>query len=325
MHKLELPAAPMLCSGHAACPGCVEALSVRHLLAVIGMDAMAVIPPSCMAIIAGAQPYSSLRIPVYQPTLESSAAAASGLRRALDAQGRHETQVIVLAGDGGTYDIGFQCLSSAAERNENILYFCLDNEGYMNTGAQKSSSTPHYAHTSSTPAGKTTRKKNLTEIMAAHQVPYAATASVGYLDDMVRKVEKAKAMPWKVARSHSTRSKTASATHSTIPSAPDRWPTTLRCSGVTSTSMQRRPTSCKPRSIMPGTGWRDRSGVSRPNRRIDPFCGSIAPHLSCRPHRSGRPANSDPTRWRMRRAYRPGANRLSHQALRAVASGNTRA
>ncbi len=105
---------------------------------------MAVIPPSCMAIIAGPQPFSSLRIPVYQPTLEASAAAASGLRRALDAQGQHDTQVIVLAGDGGTYDIGFQCLSSAAERNENILYFCLDNEGYMNTGAQKSSSTPHY-------------------------------------------------------------------------------------------------------------------------------------------------------------------------------------
>jgi pyruvate ferredoxin oxidoreductase beta subunit/2-oxoisovalerate ferredoxin oxidoreductase beta subunit len=184
----------MLCSGHAACPGCVEALSVRHLLAVIGPDAMAVIPPSCMAIIAGPQPFSSLRIPVYQPTLESSAAAASGLRRALDAQGRHETQVIVLAGDGGTYDIGFQCLSSAAERNENILYFCLDNEGYMNTGAQKSSSTPHYARTGSTPAGKATRKKNLTEIMAAHRVPYAATASIGHLDDMVRKVEKAKAM-----------------------------------------------------------------------------------------------------------------------------------
>ena len=194
MHKLELPATPMLCSGHAACPGCVEALSVRHLLAVIGPDAMAVIPPSCMAIIAGPQPYSSLRIPVYQPTLDSSAAAASGVRRALDAQGRRATHVIVLAGDGGTYDIGFQCLSSAAERNENILYFCLDNEGYMNTGAQKSSSTPHYARTGSTPAGKSTRKKNLTEIMAAHQVPYAATASVGYMDDMLRKVEKAKAM-----------------------------------------------------------------------------------------------------------------------------------
>jgi hypothetical protein len=129
---------------------------------------MAVIPPSCMAIIAGPQPYSSLKIPVYQPTLEASAAAASGLRRALDAQGKRDTQVVVLAGDGGTYDIGFQCLSSAAERNEDFLYVCLDNEGYMNTGAQKSSSTPHYASTGSTPAGKTSRKKNLLEIMAAH-------------------------------------------------------------------------------------------------------------------------------------------------------------
>jgi pyruvate ferredoxin oxidoreductase beta subunit/2-oxoisovalerate ferredoxin oxidoreductase beta subunit len=194
METLELNQQPMLCSGHAACPGCVEALSVRHVLATIGPDAMAVIPPSCMAIISGPQPFSSLRIPVYQPTLEASAAAASGLRRALDAQGKRDTHVIVLAGDGGTYDIGFQCLSSAAERNENILYFCLDNEGYMNTGAQKSSSTPHYARTGSTPEGKVTRKKNLTEIMAAHQVPYAATASVGFLPDLIRKVEKAKAM-----------------------------------------------------------------------------------------------------------------------------------
>jgi len=184
----------LICSGHAACPGCVEPLTVRHILSVLGPDTMAVIPPSCMAIIAGPQPFSSLRIPVYQPTLEASAAAASGLRRALDAQGRHDTQVIVLAGDGGTYDIGFQCLSSAAERDENILYFCLDNEGYMNTGAQKSSSTPHYARTGSTPAGKTTRKKNLSEIMAAHGVPYVATASMGHLADLKRKVEKAKAM-----------------------------------------------------------------------------------------------------------------------------------
>lgn len=194
MKKLELRAYDLLCSGHAACPGCVDALSVRHVLAAMGPDTMAIVPPSCMAIIAGPQPYSSLRIPVYQPTLEASAAAASGLRRALDAQGKRDTQVIVLAGDGGTYDIGFQCLSSAAERNEDFIYFCLDNEGYMNTGAQKSSSTPHLASTGSTPAGKTSRKKNLTEIMAAHEVPYAATASVGFLPDLVRKVEKAKAM-----------------------------------------------------------------------------------------------------------------------------------
>jgi len=192
-----LPAAneePVLCSGHAACPGCIDALSVRHVLAVMGPDTVAVVPPSCMAIIAGPQPYSSLTIPVYQPTLEASAAAASGLRRALDTQGKHATQVLVLAGDGGTCDIGFQCLSSAAERNEDMLYVCLDNEGYMNTGAQKSSSTPHYARTGSTPAGKTTRKKNLTALMAAHGVPYAATATVAHLADLRRKVAKAKSM-----------------------------------------------------------------------------------------------------------------------------------
>ncbi len=194
MIRFETNDPAMLCSGHAACPGCIEALSVRHILATMGPDTMAVIPPSCMAIIAGPQPMSSLKIPVYQPTLESSAAAASGLRRALDAQGKRGTQVLVLAGDGGTYDIGFQCLSSAAERNEDFLYVCLDNEGYMNTGAQKSSSTPHFARTGSTPAGKTSRKKNLAEIMAAHGVPYVATASASHLPDLVAKIRKAKSI-----------------------------------------------------------------------------------------------------------------------------------
>jgi pyruvate ferredoxin oxidoreductase beta subunit/2-oxoisovalerate ferredoxin oxidoreductase beta subunit len=192
--KLDLVEDAVLCSGHAACPGCIDALSARHVLATLGRDAAAVIPPSCMAIIAGAQPLSAMRIPVYQPSLESSAAAASGLRRALDASGRKDTHVVVLAGDGGTYDIGLQCLSSAAERNENILYVCFDNEGYMNTGAQKSSSTPHFARTGSTPAGKSSRKKNLIEIMAAHEIPYAATATAGFLPDLVRKVEKAKSL-----------------------------------------------------------------------------------------------------------------------------------
>jgi len=182
----------LLCPGHAACPGCIDALSARHILSAMGPDTIAVIPPSCMAIIAGAQPLSAFKIPVYQPTLESSAAAASGLKRALVAQGKPDTQVLVLAGDGGTYDIGFQCLSSAAERNEDFVYVCLDNEGYMNTGAQKSSSTPHYARTGSTPAGKTSRKKNLPAIMAEHGIPYVATASASHLDDLRRKVEKAK-------------------------------------------------------------------------------------------------------------------------------------
>jgi pyruvate ferredoxin oxidoreductase beta subunit/2-oxoisovalerate ferredoxin oxidoreductase beta subunit len=102
--------------------------------------------------------------------------------------------VLVMAGDGGTYDIGIQSLSGAAERNEDMVYVCLDNEGYMNTGAQKSGSTPRHASTASTPGGKTTHKKNIAEIMAAHRIPYVATASVGFPDDLVRKVAKARDM-----------------------------------------------------------------------------------------------------------------------------------
>ncbi len=182
----------MLHSGHAACPGCILPLSLRHILNTLGPETMAVAAPSCAALICGAQPCSSMAIPVYQTTLESAAAAASGLRRALDTKGKQDTTVIVIAGDGGTYDIGFQALSSAVERNEDMIYFCFDNEGYMNTGGQKSSATPLYASTGSTPAGKLSKKKNLTEIMAAHEIPYAATATSAHLDDLVRKVEKAK-------------------------------------------------------------------------------------------------------------------------------------
>jgi pyruvate ferredoxin oxidoreductase beta subunit/2-oxoisovalerate ferredoxin oxidoreductase beta subunit len=99
---------------------------------------------------------------------------------------------VAIAGDGGTYDIGFQSLSSAAERQEDIIYICLDNEGYMNTGSQKSSATPSLAYTTSTPAGKLTPKKNIAEIMAAHNIPYMATATTGYPDDLARKVARAR-------------------------------------------------------------------------------------------------------------------------------------
>ena len=126
-------------SGHNACPGCGEALAVRYVLNTMGPDTIGVVPPSCIAIISGPQPYSSMRIPVYQTTLEASAASAAGISRALQRQGKDDVKVLVLAGDGGTYDIGFQSLSGAAERNEDMVYVCMDNEGYMNTGAQKSS------------------------------------------------------------------------------------------------------------------------------------------------------------------------------------------
>lgn len=181
-------------SGHVACPGCVEALSMRVILNRVGPNAVAVVPPSCTAVICGPHPHSAVGIPVYHTSLESSGASASGIRRALDAQGKRDTTVLVMAGDGGTYDIGFQALSSAVERNENLLYVCFDNEGYMNTGGQKSASTPLYATTGSTPGGKLSKKKNIIEMLAAQEIPYAATASPGHLQDMAGKVEKAMGM-----------------------------------------------------------------------------------------------------------------------------------
>jgi len=189
---LQIAEEKIFCSGHHACPGCNEALAFRYIMNTLGKDTIAVVPPSCGAIISGPQPLSSMRIPVYQTTLEASAASAAGIKRALKAQGKDHVQVVAIAGDGGTYDIGFQALSSAAERNEDIIYICMDNEGYMNTGAQKSSSTPYLAYTTSTPGGKPTAKKNVAEIMAAHRIPYMATATTGYLDDLANKVRKAK-------------------------------------------------------------------------------------------------------------------------------------
>ena len=179
-------------AGHVACGGCVEALAMRAILNTVGEDAICVVPPSCGAVISGGFPNSSLKIPAIHTTLESSAATASGIKRALIAKGKPETTVLVLAGDGGTYDIGFQALSSAVERNEDILYVCFDNEGYMNTGAQKSSSTPFNAATGSTPDGKRSDKKNLTEILAAHHIPYVATASPHDIPDLTAKIAKAK-------------------------------------------------------------------------------------------------------------------------------------
>jgi len=194
MEMIDYSDQGQFCSGHVACAGCAEALAMRVILNTIGQDAIGVVAPSCSAVILGGHPMSSVKIPFLHGTIESAAASASGIKRALRAQGKDETTVLCFAGDGGTYDIGIQSLSAAAERNEDILYICFDNEGYMNTGGQKSSSTPMAASTGSTPLGKTTRKKNLIEIMAAHRIPYIATASPSHLNDLRDKVEKAKSI-----------------------------------------------------------------------------------------------------------------------------------
>lgn len=194
MEKIKYTDNGQFCSGHVACAGCVEALSMRVILNTLGTDTVGVVAPSCSAVILGGHPMSAAKTPFIHGTLESAAASASGVKRALKAQGRDDTTVLCLAGDGGTYDIGLQALSSAAERNEDILYVCFDNEGYMNTGGQKSSSTPRNAATGSTPLGKTTRKKNLIEILAAHRIPYIATVSPSHLSDMAEKITKAKSI-----------------------------------------------------------------------------------------------------------------------------------
>jgi len=180
-------------SGHASCPGCAVALAVRLVLRSLGPDTVLVVPPSCIAVMMGPLPLSSVTLPVFQTAFETTAAAASGLSRAYRARGEDVT-VVCLAGDGGTYDIGLQALSGAAERNEDFIYVCFDNEAYQNTGNQKSGATPWGARTASTPRGKATRKKDIMEILAAHRIPYAATASPAHPDDLSRKVARARAL-----------------------------------------------------------------------------------------------------------------------------------
>ena len=182
--------------GHLGCPGCGATIAMKLALQALGENTMVVIPACCWGVIAGPYPQSALNVPVLQTAFATAGAAASGLRAALDIRGESDTTVLTWAGDGGTFDIGFQSLSGAVERNEDCIFVCYDNEAYMNTGVQRSSATPYGMRTTTTPAGqwKRTGKKNILEAMAAHRLPYAATASIGYPEDLIRKFEKAKAI-----------------------------------------------------------------------------------------------------------------------------------
>jgi pyruvate/2-oxoacid:ferredoxin oxidoreductase beta subunit len=183
----------MLDSGHLACAGCGLTVAQRYVLKVLGSNAMMVIPACCATVVDGVWPHTSVNIPMLHTAFETAAAAAAGIRAALDHQGHTDTKVLAWAGDGGTFDIGIQALSSAAERNEDILYICYDNEAYMNTGIQRSSATPYGSWTTTTPVDrpKSEPKKNIIEILAAHRIPYCATACIAYPEDLTRKVEKA--------------------------------------------------------------------------------------------------------------------------------------
>ena len=184
----------LMCSGHVGCPGCGATIAMRFMLKALGEKTVMVLPACCWSVIAGPFPQSSLKIPVIHTAFETGGATASGVRAALDMRGDEETTVVTWAGDGGTFDIGFQALSGAVERNENFIYICYDNEAYMNTGIQRSSSTPYGAWTTTTSGSdwKKLRKKNIVEALVAHRIPYAATANIAYPEDLVRKVKKAK-------------------------------------------------------------------------------------------------------------------------------------
>jgi pyruvate/2-oxoacid:ferredoxin oxidoreductase beta subunit len=194
--KDAIPREELLDSGHLACPGCGAALAMRMVLKALGERTIVALPACCWSIIAGPWPQSSLHVPLYHTAFETGASVASGIKAALLARGDTETTVMAWAGDGGTFDIGLQALSGAAERNEDILYCCYDNEAYMNTGIQRSSATPWGAWTTTTPAGhpETHPKKDILAILAAHRVPYAASATIAYPGDLVEKVRKAKAV-----------------------------------------------------------------------------------------------------------------------------------
>ena len=178
--------------GISTCQGCMIDVIFRNVLEIMGDDTVLVVPPGCAAQFSGTGPEASVTVPGIQGNLENSAAIASGISNGFRHQGNKHTKVVVIAGDGGTVDIGIQSLSGAMECNEDILYICYDNEAYMNTGIQGSSSTPFAASTTTTPAGKPVNSKDLIQIVMAHHVPYAATASVANIPDLRRKVQKAR-------------------------------------------------------------------------------------------------------------------------------------
>ncbi len=200
--KNTITAEDYLAPGHRACLGCGEELAVKLVSKALGKDIIIVNATGCTEIVSSPFPYTSWRVPWIHTLFENTAAVVSGIEggiKVLVRKGRYhnKTKVVAMAGDGATADIGIQALSGALERRHNFIYFCFDNEAYMNTGIQRSSATPFGASTTTSPAGsvsigQTTWKKNMPAIVAAHDIPYVATASPSYPFDLINKVNKAK-------------------------------------------------------------------------------------------------------------------------------------
>lgn len=192
--------------GHRACQGCAEALAVRLVLKALGRDTIIAMSTGCMEIISSPLPLTSWKVPWIHNAFENSAAVISGCEAGMKAMMRKgklpekKINFAAMGGDGATADIGMGALSGALERGHNMVYVCYDNEAYMNTGIQRSSSTPYGASTTTSPAGKksigqSTQKKNMAQIAVAHNIPYVATACPSFPFDLLEKVKRAADTP----------------------------------------------------------------------------------------------------------------------------------
>ena len=192
----DMPRNDFFVSGHGACPGCGVAVAVKNIMRILGSDTTVYVPASCLIVFSALYPTSSFRTPFFFTAFENTGAVITGIRAAQKRLGKKGT-VVGIAGDGGTFDIGLQALSGAAERGEDVLYVCVDNEAYMNTGIQRSGATPFGAWTTTTPVGKKIQgkrqmKKDMMDFVIAHDPAYAATLSIAHFNDFIKKVNKAK-------------------------------------------------------------------------------------------------------------------------------------
>ena len=193
VNVMDIPEEEYIFPGTRACAGCAMALIYRIALKALGSNTIITVPASCLTVLHGMQGFCTTKVSVYHTPFATTGASASGILASLEDKGlADEITVLAFAGDGGTTDIGIQALSGAVERGTNFIYACYDNEAYMNTGVQRSGSTPLGVQTTTTPEGKLVHKKNMPKILEAHGIPYVATANAAYPLDLYEKFKRAK-------------------------------------------------------------------------------------------------------------------------------------
>ncbi|MEM0355927.1 MAG: thiamine pyrophosphate-dependent enzyme [Desulfurococcaceae archaeon] len=201
LRELASKKTPAILPGHRLCAGCAASIIVKLASFAFRGPTIVVSPTGCLEVSTSVFPYTSWAVPWIHNAFENAAATASGIEasiKALKKTGRikyEHVDIVVFAGDGGTYDIGLQALSGAFERGHDFLYILYDNEAYMNTGIQRSGGTPKYAWTTTTPVGrvqpgKLEHRKPIAEIMVAHKAKYVATATPAHWVDLMKKVRK---------------------------------------------------------------------------------------------------------------------------------------